>query len=168
MQASDGPWTRLVAKHGEALFRAAYRVLGDRGDGQDVTQEVLLEAYRGYRATGRFPDQALLRRMATLRAVDALRRRKRSEPIHGSDWAGGHADGLAVLEASEAAERLRRALGSLPGREAECFVLRYVEGMRNREIASSLNMTRSAVSTALHRARHHLRESSHLDPTGSH
>ena len=62
-------WDQIVAEHGATLYRAAFRVLHHCGDAEDVTQEVLMEAYRKQQVSGTPPGAALLRRMATLRAI---------------------------------------------------------------------------------------------------
>ena len=48
---------------------------------------------------------------------------------------------------------LRAAVARLPKREGTVFCLRYFEDMSNLQIAHSLNVSPSAVSTALHKAR---------------
>jgi RNA polymerase sigma-70 factor (ECF subfamily) len=151
-------WNRIVIDHGEMLYRAAYRILHDNGDAEDVVQDVLLEAYRKHQENGAVPVGGLLRRMVTFRAIDRLRRRRRAEPIEDATIAGfGEAPDRAI-QREEQVDLLRHAIGRLPQREAECFLLRYVEGMSNEEIAKTLGTNSSVISTALHRARAKLRE----------
>ena len=53
----------------------------------------------------------------------------------------------------ELEERLRDALSELPEREATVFCMRYYDQLSNTEIAASLSISMSAVTTALHKAR---------------
>ena len=155
-------WNQIVVDHGEMVFRSAYRVLRDDGDAEDITQEVLLEAYRKHQTQGTVPEPGLLRRMATVRAIDRLRRRK---PVQSLDDVIAHDERESLLMLSEQQEqmsRLKQALATLPRREAECFLLRYVEGASNRDIAKMLNTTETAISTALHKARTKLRQAMEL------
>lgn len=69
-------WNRIVEEYGEAILRASYRVVGNIVDAEDVAQDVLLEAFQKYQSTGQLPEIALLSRMATLRAIDHLRKKR--------------------------------------------------------------------------------------------
>ncbi len=55
-------------------------------------------------------------------------------------------------------ERLRCALSKLNPRTAEIFVLRYLEGFTNLEIARMLGKRQTLIAVTLHRARRRLRE----------
>jgi RNA polymerase sigma-70 factor (ECF subfamily) len=120
-------------------------------------QDVLVEAYRKHGANGTVPEGALLRRMATLRAIDRLRQRRRLEPIEESSLSDLATAPDQATEREEQADRLRQMISRLPPRQAKCFVLRHVEGMHHREIAEALCISVSAVSTAAHKARAKLR-----------
>lgn len=148
------PWNQIVAEHGEVLFRIAFRVLRNAHDAEDVTQEVLLEAHQ----MTQLPDSGLLRRMATLRAIDRLRRRVNSHELDLGirDHRCRAPDQLT--EDAELDQLLRAAIGRLPKHQAQCFWLRYVDGLTNQEIAKSIGMSATAVSTSLHKARKTLRD----------
>lgn len=150
-------WTELVDRIGEALVRSAYRILRHEGDSRDVVQDVLAEAFLQHQKLGREPDIPLLRHMTNLRSIDRLRQKKRDHSIHELDVCANTADPMSVVQANEEAARIRSAIGRLAQREAECFSLRYIEGLSNIQIAEHLGINTSAVSTALNRARSHLR-----------
>jgi len=150
-------WERIVEQHAAMLLRAAYHLLHDHGEAEDVVQEVLLEAYLKHSRDGTTPGGGLLRRMTLLRSVDRLRRRRRGESIcEIVDEEGGGEPSREIVEA-EQSEQLRRAIGRLPPQQGKCFVLRYLEGLDHAQIGEALKMSRSAVSSALHRARESLR-----------
>lgn len=152
-------WNQIVCEHGPMLYRAAYCILHDEGEAEDVVQDVLLEAYRNHQENGKVPPGGLLRRMATFRAIDRLRRRKRGQPINDVTMVRFGETPDRMIQDMEQAERLRQAISRLPQRQAECFVLRYVEGLSCADIAETLGMSSSSVSTALHKARMKLRTS---------
>jgi RNA polymerase sigma-70 factor (ECF subfamily) len=139
-------------------FAAAWRVLGHAGDAEDAVQEALLDAFHLHRSQNVASWGALLRRLATCRALDLLRKRRRQEPLGAEAAAPASSEPPAVAVASELAQRLREALLELAPREAEVFSLRYFGELTNEEIAAELKMTTGAVGVALHKARARLKE----------
>ncbi len=146
-------WNELVTRYGPEVFGAAYRVLGNAADAEDVTQDVFLEALEVWKRRGTTEWRGLLRRMASCRAVDRLRRRRTTVPLDGLALAGSRQDPQAILLGRELADRLRQAIAALPVREAEVFCLRCFEDLSYQEIANSLSITSGAAATALHKAR---------------
>jgi RNA polymerase sigma-70 factor (ECF subfamily) len=74
-------WNTIVQRHAERVFRIAYRIVGSVHDAEDVSQIVFTEAFRAH-ADG--PVQSwsgLFARMATMRAIDLLRRRRNTAAI---------------------------------------------------------------------------------------
>jgi RNA polymerase sigma-70 factor (ECF subfamily) len=61
--------------------------------------------------------------------------------------------------ASELREWLRAAISNLNPTAAEMFVLRYIEGYGNRDIARMLDTSQHVVAVTLFRARSRLRKS---------
>ena len=139
-------------------FAAAWRVLGHAGDAEDAVQEALLDAFRLHRSQHVASWGALLRRLATCRALDLLRKRRPAESLNAQAAGPAAAEPPAVAVASELAQRLRAALLELAPREAEVFSLRYFGELTNEEIAEELKMTTGAVGVALHKARVRLKE----------
>ena len=139
-------------------FAAAWRVLGHAPDAEDAVQEALLDAFRLHRSQSVASWGALLRRLATCRALDLLRKRRPAEPLSPQAATSVAAGPSAVAVASELAQRLRKALLQLAPREAEVFSLRYFGEVTNEEIAAELKMTTGAVGVALHKARQRLKE----------
>jgi RNA polymerase sigma-70 factor (ECF subfamily) len=133
-------------------FRTAWRILGHAADTEDVVQESLLEAFEVHNAQAVANWGGLLRRIATYRALDALRRR-RPEPLDPAPLADPGAPPDAAVIEHELHERLRAAIAGLPPREGEVFAMRYFGEMSNSEIAESLGIPTGAVAVALHKAR---------------
>ena len=151
-------WESIVWEHGQMAFAAAWRVLGHAGDAEDAVQEALLDAFHLHRSQHVASWGALLRRLATCRALDLLRKRRPAEPLSPQAAGPAAAEPPAVAVASELAQRLREALLELAPREAEVFSLRYFGELTNEEIAEELKMTTGAVGVALHKARVRLKE----------
>lgn len=143
----------LIDFHGRAVYAAAWRILGHRADTQDVVQEVFLEAFQRFANERVDHWPALLRRLATFRALDRLRQRRSIFPIDELAIADPAAEPWVVAADRELAELLRRAVAQLPQREASVFCLSSFEGLGNSQIAETLQISTGAVAVALHKAR---------------
>jgi RNA polymerase sigma-70 factor (ECF subfamily) len=144
-------------------FDTAWRLLGCEADAEDVVQQALLEAYelRMRRSVDNWGG--LLRQLATRRAIDRLRKRRRTEAL-SSEPATRDSDrpDSAAIE-RELASRLRMAVATLPDREASVFSLHYFGEMTNPEIAEILGVSAGAVGVALHKARGKLKRQLRID-----
>ena len=106
-------WQRFVGEHGPAVYVTAWRVLGHVADAEDVVQDVFLEAYRLQQTQTVRHWPGLLRRMATCRALDRLRRRQVTVPVEDLPLAApGGPEDEAI--ANELEQRLLGALARLP------------------------------------------------------
>ena len=140
----------LYERHYEAVFRTALRVTGRPADAEDVLQTVFVRLLSGseHDEAARRPA-AYFRRAAVNAAVDLLRRRAvRAETAY--DDGAPHA---AVESGLLLKEQLRRAIATLDGDDATLFVLRYVEGLSNQELADMFQLEKNNVAVRLHRIR---------------
>ena len=148
----------LARTHGPLVFRAAYRVLGDQSRAEDVQQEVFLRLLETSR-DGIASWPAYLTATATRIAIDVLRRRQRwwgLLPMLAAQTAAAAPSAEAAGIEAQRAAQLRMALTTLPRREAQCFALRYLEGLDLPEVAAALSLTENNVGVILHRARRRL------------
>ncbi len=150
-------WDAIVREHQGLVWSTAYRLVGNDADALDCLQETFLEAVRVNRREPVREWPALLRRIATARALDRLRVRCRQRGRHtvledpGSLEASGSGP-QQEAEAAELAERLRVALGGLPARQAEVFCLCRLEGQSYQQAAEALGVEPGHVGVLLHRA----------------
>ena len=156
-------WETIIKQHGRAVWQIARRLLGNERDAADCFQETFVSALE---VSGRGEVRnwgGLLKMLAMRRALDGLRARvgqkKRCEEV--ADWstvASGNPGPAEKAQRLELAERLRRALGQLPEREAEVLCLKYFDQMGDREIAGQIGIKQDSVRVVLHRARKELRK----------
>lgn len=155
-------WPTIVRDCGPLVWQTAYRLLGNHADAADCFQETFLAALEVSRRQHVRSISGLLVRLATMRAVDGLRRKDRRERYltgrRGRQDADDTADPSGDAQTREVVGRLREAIAQLPPQEANVFCLRYLNDMSYRQIARELNMKINAVGVALHRARARLRE----------
>jgi RNA polymerase sigma factor (sigma-70 family) len=155
-------WDEILTRDGPAVWRTAYRILGNRADADECFQEAFLAALEISRRGPVRHWCALLQRLATARAVDRLRsrvRRGRHETVADWDALGGPAPlPSKSVEDAELSARLREAIARIPPKQAEAFCLHAVEGWSYREIAQHMDATTDSVGVLVHRARMRLRK----------
>lgn len=148
-------WDRIVRQHAARVLRVAMRILGNVDDAEDVSQETFTEAFRLHRSRRVHNWTGLLVRLATLRSLDALRRRRTTQCLREDDHLS-HDGPCEDAAARELAHRLRRAVAELPQQQAAVFAMHDLEQMSRAEISACLGVSPAAVSTALYKARQRL------------
>lgn len=150
--------------HYADLVRLAVRVLGDRGEAEEVAADAFLRL-RGNRVAERPEDERLawLRRVTVNAALNRLRSRRRA--VDRVDRAGRldaplADDGLSPAAAAlrtETRERVRAVLAAIPERQAACLLLTH-DGVTHAEIAAALGIARGSVGVLLARGERAFRE----------
>lgn len=98
--------------------------------------------------------KSYFKRAATNASVDILRRRtSRNEAPLDEGLGRASPESPAVVK-----EQLRQAIGQLDPRDAELFVLRFVEGMSNGELAELYGVEKPSIAMRLHRIRQQLQK----------
>jgi RNA polymerase sigma-70 factor (ECF subfamily) len=149
----------LLERLGPRVLALATRMLGDRAEAEDVTQEAMLRLWRQAPRwrEGEAKVSTWLTRVALNLATDRLRRR-RGVPLdtafgEGVEPADGRPGVEAGLRAAERASALRAALAELPERQAQAVALRHLEGLSNPEIAAVMALSVEAVESLTARGR---------------
>lgn len=141
-EALVGPWV-------DEMYRAAAAIVGE-SDARDVTQEALLDAWRGY---ARFRDPERVR--AWLHAIVANRSRKhlrarRSRPrfVQVLTLPEGAADDSSAVLAER--DRLDRAFESLPDDQRIVLALHYALDLSVPQVAAALSVPEGTVKSRIH------------------
>lgn len=148
----------LVEATHRQVYTLAYRLVGDRGEAEDVAQEAYLRVYRslgGFREEARF--ETWLYRIVTNAAMSHLRKRGRFGELLVEDREPqAEADGPLPESALDRVV-LRKALEQLPLGLRTVMVLREVYGLPIADIAEEMELSEGAVKVRLHRARRKLK-----------
>ena len=155
-------WSQVVREHGPLVWRTVYRLLNNEVDASDCFQRTFVSALELERREPVSHWPALLKHLATARALEQLRQRGRESERWKALPDGLHADckhvgPIQAAEASELADRLRAAMAGLEPQQSEVFGLACVEGLSYEQIAERLDVTVNHVGVLLHRARSNLR-----------
>ncbi|MEX3015302.1 RNA polymerase sigma factor [Gymnodinialimonas hymeniacidonis] len=146
--------SQLYDRHRHYVFRLAWGILGEDAAADDVVQEVFLRLHDGrLKAQPRAKFTTWLYGVVLNIAREQARRRRRF-------WGAAQADEVLSTHADDQADparldRLRdlgRALATLPIRQREVVLLRFLEGFDTAETAEILGCRQGTVKAHLHRA----------------
>jgi RNA polymerase sigma-70 factor (ECF subfamily) len=177
-QAQQGDFRafqQLVQRWQNRVFTLAYRILGQRQDAEDVTQQTFLsviehlEQFRGESSV-----LTWVLRIATNHALQVLRRKRSQSALsldtlmsetedraplpHPEYIAQWRNDPQRLAQDQEVRQLIEQALHELDDKYRLVFVLRDIEGLSVRETAAILGISESNVKVRLLRARLQLRE----------
>lgn len=162
-----GAFESLVRRYESELFSYLRRYLGNAEMAEDVFQATFLQIHL---KKDQFEDGRRFRpwlyTIATNQAIDAQRRNKRHRMVSLDHRTGGEDDvGTLVemlsgsdrtadekMEAEEAREWVRVAVGDLPETLRSALLLVYHQGMKYREAADVLGIPVGTVKSRLHAA----------------
>jgi RNA polymerase sigma-70 factor (ECF subfamily) len=162
----------LVQPYERSLYLAAFCIVQNEADAEDVAQEAVLKALSHldqFRGEAKFSSWLIqicineakmrLRRDHKDRyeSIDSGQETEEGDylPMDVADWREIPSDALAHKELKEA---LARALASLKQKYREVFVLRDVQGLSIAEAAEVLGITQATVKMRLMRARLQMRD----------
>ncbi|HOK45110.1 MAG TPA: sigma-70 family RNA polymerase sigma factor [Bryobacteraceae bacterium] len=137
----------LVSRWEKRIFNYLLRLVGDREDALDLTQEVFLKAYQNLGKlddAGRFAPW--LFRIAHNEAFSLLRKRRPETDVLPDE---NHAQRAFPIELSLAVES---ALARLSEEQREAVILKIYQGFKFEEIAEVLSCPVSTVKSRLYTA----------------
>lgn len=155
LQGDTQAFGTLYDRHAPRVHRLLARLTGNTTQAEDLTQETFITAYRtlgAWRRQGAFSSW--------LGGISVRLYRKSQRHPHWletelpdeNDLPGLESDPLDILTRQEAGQRLDTAIGELPDAYREVFVLLWVEEMKQREVATLLELPIGTVQSRLWRA----------------
>jgi RNA polymerase sigma-70 factor (ECF subfamily) len=163
LAGDDSAWEELVRLHTRRVYGLCYRFTGRDSEAQDLTQDVFLRVFRalsGFRSTeGSFATW--LTRLTRNLLIDHYRR-TRHERVTDSieEQLPRVEEGFlsvsrpdTALAGREASELLQHALGKLSPELRETIIMRDLQEMEYREIATILSIPEGTVKSRLNRGR---------------
>lgn len=164
---------QLLMRAQEVAYRFSLLVCGHPEDAEDVMQDALLKTYQYVNRINQ-PDAFRTWLYTTIRNACLMKRRRRTgEPErfvsleHGLPSAGGTTTPVDIADQTRPVDqqlvdhwmddRLREALQRLPPTYRMIVIMREMEGLSTREVATVTGYSEANVKTRLHRARLMLR-----------
>ena len=170
-EGDDDAFALLQEQYTPRVFGYFCKQLRDRGEAEDLTQEVFLRLYRSrlrYQPRAKFATWIF--HITHNVARNAIRSRRRRPCVHLDPEAPasrGLLEAVLVdcegtpsrpLERSELACQVRAAVAGLASRQRAAVELHQFHDRTYAEVADELNMSPKAAKSLLYRARNQLRE----------
>lgn len=151
MSRPEQEYREFVGSRAGSLHRTAYLLCGDWHLADDLVQETFVQTFRHWRRVQRADNQNAYVKRILVNEFKRRWRRYSGLPVR-ADTDGPE---VAVPDVSdEVANRadLLRALLALPARQRATVVLRYLEGMSERETAAVMRCSEGTVKSQTARA----------------
>ena len=161
----------IMNRHEKSILNFAYRMLSNRTEAEDVTQEVFLRAYKNietFEARAKF--STWLFKIARNLCLNKLRHTFRfptfsiDKPVRGSEYDfqrqiedKKQVSPISNIFSKEIQNAVKAALGSLPKNQKMAVILRRYEDMSYEEISVIMGCSVSAVKSLLNRAKQKLK-----------
>ncbi|GIE28345.1 DNA-directed RNA polymerase sigma-70 factor [Actinoplanes italicus] len=144
-------FAQFVAARYPALVRYGTLLTGDRGHGEDLTQESLVKSHKAWRRLHPHGDPEAYTRQVMARAAWRAGRRLWRREIPAAVPPDRAAAGDAY-DSRDTAAAVLEALRALPAGQRVVLVLRYWAGLTESEIAAQLGCSTGTVKSRASRA----------------
>jgi RNA polymerase sigma-70 factor (ECF subfamily) len=150
-------YEKLIKKYQGLLFHICFKMLGNRDDAEDITQEVMLKIFHSIvNFEGRSSFKTWIARIATnscLTAQDKLKRAKELKTLLKDDPTQKISTKICTT-----ARDLEQAMQSLSSKDRQILTLRYTANLKIEEISDICEQGLSATKMRLYRAQEALKE----------
>ncbi len=158
MALTQEQFDALVEEHAPALYRTAFRLVGDRHEAEDMVQETFRSAWKSrHRYEEGRGDRAWLVSILRRRVVDQWRKRRNLRIISSESPPDVGVEGEDPL-AHQYSDEVQRALNQLDDKLRETLLLVVVGELTHQEVADELEIPLGTVLSRVSRARRRLRE----------
>ena len=167
-KGDDAAFEELMHRHERRVYRLLYRMMGNKEDAEDLTQEAFLSLHRyghRFRAEARFSTfvyrvaaNAALNRRRSLGRGRARVEKLKHRQAAGDDLPSSPRDPEDSASGAELTGHVREALDQLSPSLRLPVVLYDIEGLAYGEIAKVLGIAEGTVKSRIHRARRALRD----------
>jgi RNA polymerase sigma-70 factor, ECF subfamily len=165
LKGDDRAYQKLMEKYHDAIYNFIYRMVHDREQVEDLTQEAFIKAFASLKSFNEeFAFSTWLYKIATNNSIDYIRKKKLQmysidKPIESkdSDFTFELPDETAEADkdliTDQRARLIREAIGQLPEKYRMVIQLRHAEERSYEEIAKVLRLPIGTVKAHIFRAR---------------
>jgi len=165
LRGDDAAYKRLMTKYHDAIANFIGRMVHDRAQVEDLTQEAFIKAFASLRTfNDEFAFSTWLYKIATNNSIDHIRKKKLQmysidKPVEAPDseytfeLPDDTYEADREIIADQRARMLQEAIAALPEKYRRVIQLRHVEERTYEEIAKSLKLPIGTVKAHIFRAR---------------
>jgi RNA polymerase sigma factor (sigma-70 family) len=165
LKGNDAAYKKLMKKYHDAIYNFIYRMIHDKHQVEDLTQEAFIKAFQSLASFNEeYAFSTWLYKIATNNSIDYIRKRKLQtysidKPIDAkdSDYAFELPDDSYETDqemiSDQRAKMLNEAIKRLPEKYHKVIHLRHVDEKSYEEIAEQLNLPIGTVKAHIFRAR---------------
>jgi RNA polymerase sigma-70 factor (ECF subfamily) len=165
LRGDNRAYQRLMDKYHDAIYNFIYRMIHDREQVEDLTQEAFIKAFASLKSFNEeFAFSTWLYKIATNNSIDYIRKKKLQmysidKPIESkdSDFAFELPDDTAEADkhliSGQRVQLVREAIDQLPEKYRQVIMLRHAEERSYEEIAKMLKLPIGTVKAHIFRAR---------------
>jgi RNA polymerase sigma-70 factor (ECF subfamily) len=163
LRGDERSFNLLVERHRERIYLLIWRMVRNREDALDLSQEVFVKAYRklkSFRHESNF--YTWLYRIAVNLALNFAKREKFRSFLSLSDLSRELVSGSSPseeIERNELSSRIDQAVMALPEKQRMVFILRHYEEMSVKEVADLLGKSEGTIKANYFQAVRKLRRS---------
>jgi len=140
----------LFDRYGTMVYSVALRVLRDRGEAEDVMQDIFVQVWRnpGAFVSGKGSLAGWLVVVARNRCIDMIRRRRPADPVELFSLSSP-TDLAREAEQKSLLEKIQGLVNSLPDEQRKSIELAFFEGLTHSEIAQKTGDPLGTVKTRI-------------------
>jgi RNA polymerase sigma-70 factor, ECF subfamily len=166
LQAGNGgAYSGFVERYAAAIFRVAHGILGNRGEAEEITQQVFVKIFLSIAGFGgRSSLYSWIYRITVNECYSTLRKRRFTISLDAENDDGSAPTQMRMRADpgprwdTVMAQRnyLNRLLATVPSKDRHLLLLREVEGLSMAELAEATGLNENVVKLRLFRTRRRL------------
>lgn len=160
---------QIFSNYRNAMFQIAYHILKNTHDAEEAVSDTIMKVCRhidDFTAISGYEQKLLVKKYTERTSIDKWRELKRSETEEFSEYIFDTADSEGdtfgyeedITFSGEEFGELQRHMMEIPKKYRDILVLRYVNDLKNKEIAELMKIPESTVATHISRAKQLLKK----------
>src|SRR3989339_105988 len=157
----------VIAKHQKKIYRIVFSFVKNEADTDEIVQQTFFNAFKSYKNfEGRSSVETWLIRIAINNVRTHFRKRKffsifqvfsdAEEEI--KELKDNSRSAEEVFKNKMISDKVNKAIGNLPARQKEVFVMKHLNGLQISEIAGILGIAEGSVKANIFKAMNNLRK----------